>query len=155
MDGVGFPNQIAVSALNLTSCSLRLFPLHRLSGRNPHLAEGLGAERRCDSIPANGGFSKAIASQGNTPHNRPSLRPRGPMIFRTIEQVRRFSRILAGFTFLLAGVLMFFTPGPGWLVVFLGLTLLGAEFVWARRLMDRMKQEGTRLKDTVLKFSKN
>jgi uncharacterized protein (TIGR02611 family) len=76
------------------------------------------------------------------------------MIFRTIEQVRRFFKILAGFTLLLVGVLMIFTPGPGWLVIFLGLTLLGAEFVWAKRLTDRMKHEGNRLKDTVLRFGK-
>ena len=77
------------------------------------------------------------------------------MIFRTIEQVRRVFRILAGFTLLLVGVIMFFTPGPGWLVVFLGLTLLAAEFVWAKRLMDRMKHQSNRLKDTVLKFGKS
>jgi tellurite resistance protein TerC len=76
------------------------------------------------------------------------------MFFRTIEQVRRFSRILAGFTLLLVGVIMLFTPGPGWLVVFLGLTLLAAEFVWAKRLVDRMKHQGNRLKDTVMKLSK-
>ncbi len=77
------------------------------------------------------------------------------MIFRSIEQVRRFFRILAGFTLLLIGVIMFFTPGPGWLVIFLGLTLLAAEFVWARRLMERMKHEGNRLKDSVWRFNKN
>jgi uncharacterized protein (TIGR02611 family) len=77
------------------------------------------------------------------------------MFFRTIEQVRRFFRILAGFTLLLVGVIMLFTPGPGWLVVFLGLTLLAAEFVWAKRLMERMKHERNRLKDTVLKLSGN
>ncbi len=77
------------------------------------------------------------------------------MFFRSIEQVRRFSRILAGFTLLLIGVVMLFTPGPGWLVVFLGLTLLAAEFVWARRLMEHMKREGNRLKDTVWRFNKN
>ena len=77
------------------------------------------------------------------------------MIFRTIEQVRRFFRILVGFTLIFIGVAMFFTPGPGWLVIFLGLTLLAAEFVWARRLMDRMKQKGSQLKDSVLKFGKS
>jgi tellurite resistance protein TerC len=77
------------------------------------------------------------------------------MFFRTIEQVRRFSRILAGFTLLLVGVIMLFTPGPGWLVVFLGLTLLAAEFVWAKRLVDRMKHQGNRLKDSVIKLSKS
>ena len=50
---------------------------------------------------------------------------------------------------------MLFTPGPGWLVIFLGLTLLAAEFVWAKRLMDRMKQHGTRIKDTVLRLGKS
>jgi uncharacterized protein (TIGR02611 family) len=77
------------------------------------------------------------------------------MFFRSIEQVRRFSRILAGFTLLLIGVVMFFTPGPGWLVIFLGLTLLAAEFVWARRLMDRIKHEGNRLKDSVSRLGKS
>ncbi len=77
------------------------------------------------------------------------------MIFRSIEQVRRFFRILAGFTLLLIGVIMLVTPGPGWLVIFLGLTLLAAEFVWARRLMDRMKHEGNRLKESVWRFNKN
>lgn len=76
------------------------------------------------------------------------------MFFRTIDQVRRFFKILGGFTLLGIGVIMVFTPGPGWLVIFLGLTVLAAEFVWARRLMDRMKQQGNRLKDTVLKFGK-
>ncbi|MGB9435221.1 MAG: PGPGW domain-containing protein [Candidatus Acidiferrum sp.] len=76
------------------------------------------------------------------------------MFFRSIDQARRFFKILGGFTLLLVGAIMVFTPGPGWLVIFLGLTLLAAEFVWAQRLMDRMKREGGRLKDTVLKFGK-
>ena len=49
---------------------------------------------------------------------------------------------------------MLFTPGPGWLVIFLGLTLLAAEFVWARRLMDRMKAQGSRLKESVVRSRK-
>jgi tellurite resistance protein TerC len=76
------------------------------------------------------------------------------MLFRTIDQVRRFFKILGGFTLLLIGGIMLVTPGPGWLVIFLGLTVLAAEFVWARRLMDRMKHQGNRLKDSVLKFGK-
>ena len=42
---------------------------------------------------------------------------------------------------------MLVTPGPGMLVIFLGLGLLAAEFVWARRLMDRIKHESGRLVD--------
>jgi uncharacterized protein (TIGR02611 family) len=77
------------------------------------------------------------------------------MFFHTIEQVRRFSKILGGFTLLGLGVVMLVTPGPGWLIIFLGLTLLAAEFVWARRLMDRMKEQGSRLKDSVLRSRKS
>ncbi len=69
------------------------------------------------------------------------------MILRTVEQVRRVFLIIAGFTLLLAGGIMLVTPGPGLLVILLGLGLLAAEFVWARRLMDRLKREGGRLAD--------
>jgi uncharacterized protein (TIGR02611 family) len=72
------------------------------------------------------------------------------MILKTVEQVRRIFRIVSGFTLLAAGVVMLVTPGPGWVVILLGLGLLAAEFVWARRLMDRIKREGNRIKDTVL-----
>ena len=68
---------------------------------------------------------------------------------RTVEQVRRAFRIVAGFTLLLAGVVMIVTPGPGWLVIFLGLSLLAAEFIWARRLMDRMKRQSDRVREAV------
>jgi len=77
------------------------------------------------------------------------------MFFRTVDQVRRFFKILAGFTLLGVGAIMLFTPGPGWVVIFLGLTLLAAEFVWARRLMNHMKEHGTRLKDSVLRIGKS
>jgi uncharacterized protein (TIGR02611 family) len=76
------------------------------------------------------------------------------MFFRSIEQVRRFFRVLGGFTLLVIGVIMLVTPGPGWLVIFFGLTLLAAEFVWAKRLVDRMKHQGNRLKESVFKFGR-
>ena len=71
------------------------------------------------------------------------------MILRTVEQVRRVFRIIAGFTLLLAGGVMLVTPGPGWLVIFLGLGLLAAEFVWAERLMNRIKHESGRVRNAV------
>jgi uncharacterized protein (TIGR02611 family) len=73
------------------------------------------------------------------------------MILRTAEQVRRVFLIIAGFTLLLAGVIMLVTTGPGLLVIFLGLGLLAAEFVWARRLMDRMRRQSGRVLDALWK----
>ena len=73
------------------------------------------------------------------------------MILRTVEQVRRVFLVVAGFTLLLAGVVMLVSPGPGMLAIFLGLGLLAAEFVWARRLMERIRREGGRVRDAVWK----
>lgn len=77
------------------------------------------------------------------------------MILRTVEQVRRLSRIVGGFTLLLIGIVMIVTPGPGWLVILLGLGLLAAEFVWARRLMDRIKRESDRVRNAVWRVTGN
>ena len=71
------------------------------------------------------------------------------MLLRTIEQVRRVTRIVFGFTLLALGAVMLVTPGPGWLTILLGLGLLAAEFVWARRLVERIKREGGRMRETV------
>lgn len=72
------------------------------------------------------------------------------MLFRTLEQARRVLKIVIGFTLLGVGIVMIVTPGPGWLTIFLGLGLLAAEFVWARRLLNRMKEQGLRLRNAVL-----
>jgi len=45
---------------------------------------------------------------------------------------------------------MLVTPGPGIAAILLGLGLLAAEFVWARRLMGRIKHEGGKWKDAVM-----
>jgi tellurite resistance protein TerC len=74
------------------------------------------------------------------------------MSLQTIEQVRRVFRVVAGFTLLAVGVVMLVTPGPGWLVILFGLSLLAAEFIWARRLMDRIKRQGERVKDVVWSY---
>ncbi|HEU5410266.1 MAG TPA: PGPGW domain-containing protein [Candidatus Acidoferrales bacterium] len=73
-----------------------------------------------------------------------------PVIFKTLQQAKRFLRILVGFTLLAIGVVLLVGPGPGWLVILLGLGLLAAEFVWARRLLDSMKEKAVRLRKFVL-----
>ncbi|HKW34703.1 MAG TPA: PGPGW domain-containing protein [Candidatus Acidoferrum sp.] len=72
------------------------------------------------------------------------------MFLHTVKQVRRIFLIVAGFTLLLLGMAMIFTPGPGTPVILLGLGLLAVEFVWARRLMERIKRETARLKDALI-----
>jgi uncharacterized protein (TIGR02611 family) len=71
------------------------------------------------------------------------------MFINTLNQAKRILKIVFGFTLLVVGFAMIFTPGPGWLTILLALGVLAAEFVWARRLLDRLKHEGARIRDTV------
>lgn len=41
-----------------------------------------------------------------------------------------------GWTVLLAGMVMIPYPGPGWVIVFIGLSILATEFDWAKDLHD-------------------
>ncbi len=48
--------------------------------------------------------------------------------------------VLGGFV-AFGGLLLVPLPGPGWLVVFLGLAILGTEFAWAKRLAAFTKRQ--------------
>ncbi|MGH4011571.1 MAG: TIGR02611 family protein [Pseudonocardiaceae bacterium] len=46
---------------------------------------------------------------------------------------------MLGAVVLAAGIIMIPYPGPGWLIVFVGLAILGTEFAWAKRLLDHAR----------------
>jgi uncharacterized protein (TIGR02611 family) len=60
--------------------------------------------------------------------------------------VKRLTKIVFGFTLLAIGVALLVLPGPGWLTIALGLALLAGEYAWARKLLDRLKQLGGKLR---------
>ena len=68
-------------------------------------------------------------------------------IRRGIERrpaVRTTYRVLVGVlggAIAVGGLLLVPLPGPGWLVVFLGLAILGTEFAWAKRLAAFTKRQ--------------
>ncbi len=45
---------------------------------------------------------------------------------------------VAGGVLIVAGIVMFFTPGPGWAAIALGLWLWSKQFQWARRALDHL-----------------
>ena len=47
----------------------------------------------------------------------------------------RIAVAIVGLLIVLVGILLLPLPGPGWLVIFLGLGVLATEFTWARRLL--------------------
>ncbi|MEV8267447.1 TIGR02611 family protein [Microbacterium sp. NPDC076911] len=51
-----------------------------------------------------------------------------------LEFAYRVAVAVAGSVLAVAGLILVPLPGPGWLVVFLGLAVLGTEFYWAHRI---------------------
>ncbi|MBI2059318.1 MAG: hypothetical protein HYT87_06045 [Nitrospirae bacterium] len=60
-------------------------------------------------------------------------------------RVLRSTAVAGGFILTAMGLVFLFLPGPGLLLLFLGLTLLGTEFIWARRILEKVKGQGKRL----------
>lgn len=55
---------------------------------------------------------------------------------RMPQKTRKVLIGFAGWIVLLAGIVMIPYPGPGWVVVFIGLSILATEFEWAKDLHD-------------------
>lgn len=59
----------------------------------------------------------------------------------TIKQAWKLIVGVVGFTILALGAVMLVTPGPGILIIGLGLIILATEFVWAKRLLKSVKEK--------------
>ena len=57
----------------------------------------------------------------------------------TYRTGRKIAIAIIGTTIVLLGVAMLVLPGPGILTIILGLMLLGVEFAFARRWLERLK----------------
>jgi uncharacterized protein (TIGR02611 family) len=79
--------------------------------------------------------SKEIIGPGS-----PRLGP-GESMEKTIGQIKRILIAIVGFTVLLIGIAMIVLPGPAILVIPLGLAILATEFVWARKLLKKVKSK--------------
>jgi uncharacterized protein (TIGR02611 family) len=55
--------------------------------------------------------------------------------------------VLGGSLLLVGGVIMLVTPGPGLVGIAAGLAVLGQEYHWARRLLERVRERIQREKD--------
>lgn len=53
------------------------------------------------------------------------------------RNAKRLMVLILGVAVLLAGAVMLVMPGPGVLVIILGLIILATEFAWAERVLDR------------------
>ncbi len=60
---------------------------------------------------------------------------------------KRIAVLVVGLALVAAGLAMLVLPGPGIVVVLLGLATLATEFAWAERMLDAAKEKATKAKD--------
>jgi tellurite resistance protein TerC len=70
---------------------------------------------------------------------------------KTIKQARKLIISVIGFTVLLIGLAMVVLPGPAFIVIPIGLGILATEFIWAKKLLDRVKSKASNMRDWVSK----
>jgi tellurite resistance protein TerC len=64
-------------------------------------------------------------------------------MIKTLQQAKRIIKIVIGFTVLITGLAMVVLPGPAILVIPAGLAILATEFVWAKRLLDKIRNRSS------------
>jgi len=62
-------------------------------------------------------------------------------VSKTIKQAKKLVISVIGFTVLLIGLAMVVLPGPAFIVMPIGLGILAAEFVWARKFLEKVRNK--------------
>ena len=75
------------------------------------------------------------------------------MINSMVRHARRTIIFVVGSTVLLFGIALIVLPGPAILVIPIGLLILATEFIWARRLLKKVKETVKSGKDAINKFN--
>lgn len=73
------------------------------------------------------------------------------MISFAFRHAKRVVVGVIGVTVIGIGLAFFVLPGPGLLIVILGLAILASEFMWAKRLLDQAKGRYDKVKRKVLR----
>lgn len=130
------PSHIAIYRVSVVSMHAESLPSHADQGAvwgGQHLSDDLERTIRTEI---------AAAERPDQPIRR--------MLRRAREWVTRYPRLehayrvgvgVVGGALTGIGLLLVPLPGPGWLVVFLGLAVLGTEFRWAKRIAVWLKRQ--------------
>jgi tellurite resistance protein TerC len=73
------------------------------------------------------------------------------LLFKSIKQAKKLVISVIGFTVLLIGLAMIVLPGPAFIVIPIALGILATEFIWAKRLLDRIKSKASNMREWVSK----
>ncbi len=61
--------------------------------------------------------------------------------FEYYRHAKRLVKVVVGFTLLVIGIALIVLPGPAFIVIPVALAILAGEFVWAKRLLRRVRKE--------------
>ncbi len=65
------------------------------------------------------------------------------LVNKSVRQAKKVIVTVVGFTILLMGVLMIVLPGPAVIFIPAGIGILATEYVWARRLLVKVKNRAS------------
>ncbi|MEW6195985.1 MAG: PGPGW domain-containing protein [Bacteroidota bacterium] len=63
------------------------------------------------------------------------------MIIKSLKQLKKIIIGIIGGSILIAGIFMIVLPGPAFIIIPLGLSILATEFIWAKKLTDKFKDK--------------
>jgi len=66
-----------------------------------------------------------------------------------LRHTKRVVIAVVGITVILIGVALMVLPGPGLLIIIVGLAVLATEFAWAQGLLHKAREQYDRAKDKV------
>ena len=67
-----------------------------------------------------------------------------------VHLLKRFAVTIVGLAVLLVGVALMVLPGPGLLLLVVGLAVLATEYVWARTLLVRAQREAQKVQEAAV-----
>ena len=70
-----------------------------------------------------------------------------------LRNAKRLIVLIIGGTVVLVGIAMIVLPGPAIIVIPAGLAILATEFIWAKKLLDKMKEKAMQAKDKIFRKS--
>ena len=62
-------------------------------------------------------------------------------MIKSLKQIKRLFIGIIGGTILIIGIAMIALPGPAFIVIPLGLSVLATEFLWAKKITDKFKHK--------------
>ncbi len=63
------------------------------------------------------------------------------LFIKSLKQVKKVIIAVVGFTVLAIGLLMIVLPGPAFIVIPVALGILATEFVWAKKLIQKVRSK--------------